>query len=433
MNDPSSEGARTSRPQAVEVDVGSIVGDRYLTRRVIARGGMCVVFEAQHRVTGARVALKSLVRAALGEPDAHERLLREASILGSLRHPNVVKVYDAGVCPVHGPFLALEMIEGRPLDGLLAVRGKLAVDQAVALLVQLCDALHDAHRRGVVHRDVKPSNVLISRTPVGDQVELIDFGVASETDATRKLTRHGELLGTVEYMSPEQLLGTTVDARTDVYAAGVLLYECLVGAVPFSGPSTTVIARVLSGERPPLIDRPDVPAALAQAVDRATLQDARDRYSSTRELAFACLDALGQIPRLALLEAQPQSASLLEEHAARRSAKVDDGSSRRRHVRAPYVTPVRVFVGERHVDGRTEDVSEGGLLVVVDEEVPNETPVRVRFTLPTHGRVVLASATTRWVRSHRSVRALGLAFHDLAEEHLEDIRAYVRIVGVEPT
>jgi tRNA A-37 threonylcarbamoyl transferase component Bud32 len=416
----------------VELGLGSVVADRYVARRAIARGGMCVVHEAEHRVTKARVALKTLTLEALGSPAIHERLLREARILGSLRHPNVVQIHDAGSCPSHGPFLALEMIEGRPVDGLLAVRGQLPVDQAVALVAQLCDALHDAHRRGVVHRDVKPANILISRTPIGDQVELIDFGVASEVQSEHKLTRHGELLGTVEYMAPEQLLGTSVDARTDVYAAGVLLHECLVGTVPFGGPSTTVIARLLSGQRPPPIARPDVPAALADAVARAILPDARDRFPTARDFAFACLDALAEPPRLALLEAQPGTTSLHDEYVARRAAAPEpDVASRRRHVRAPYVTPVRVFVGDRHVDGRTEDISEGGLLVVTDGEVPHDAEVRVRVTLPTLGKVVLLPATTRWVRSHRSTRALGLAFTELSGDVREDIRSYMKIVGTE--
>ncbi|MCB9623963.1 MAG: protein kinase [Sandaracinus sp.] len=431
--DPNPRTPYDSAPtHYTELGLGSRVADRYVARRVIARGGMCAVYEAEHRVTGARVALKALTHGALESPSARERLLREARILGVLRHPNVVQIHDAGVCPQHGPFLALEMIEGRPLDGLLAVRGQLPVDQAVALVVQLCDALHDAHHRGVVHRDVKPSNVLISRTPIGDQVELIDFGIASMADSERKLTKHGELLGTIEYMAPEQLLGATVDARTDVYAAGVLLHECLVGAVPFDGTPTTVIARMLSGERAPLIERPDVPPALANVVARAILTDARDRYPSARELAFACLDALGELPRLSLLEAQAHTTSLHDEYVARRASAPElDASSRRRHVRAPYVTPVRVFVGDRHVDGRTEDVSEGGLLVVTDGDVPHDAEVRVRVTLPTQGKVVLLAATTRWVRAHRSVRALGLAFTNLPEEVRQDIRAYVEIVGAE--
>lgn len=432
MKDPIPSRANDARPHYVELQLGSVVADRYVARRAIARGGMCAVYEAEHRTSGARVALKVLTNHALASEGARERLLREARILGGLTHPNVVQIHDAGVCPSHGPFLALEMIEGRPLDGLLAVRNRLPVAQCVALVVQLCDALDDAHRRGVIHRDVKPSNVIVSRTPVGDQVELIDFGVASESDTdTPKLTRHGEMLGTVEYMSPEQLLGTSTDARTDVYAVGVLLHECLVGNVPFTGPATTTIARRLSGEPAPRIEDPEVPSALADVVARAILSDARDRFASARELAFACLDALGEMPRLCLLESPAQQgASLLDEYLARRDAKTEpDPSTRRRHVRAPYVTPARIFVGDRHVDARTEDISEGGLLVIANTDVPNESEVRVRVTLPTQGKVVLLPAVARWVRTHRSTRAIGLAFGDLPSDVVADIRTYVQIVG----
>jgi serine/threonine protein kinase len=432
VKDPIPARAPEGRPPHVELTLGSLVADRYVVRRAIARGGMCTVHEAEHRVSGHRVALKALTSHALASEAVHERLLREARILGTLRHPNVVQILDAGVCPSHGPFLALEMIEGRALDGLLAVRTRLPVAQCVALVVQLCDALDDVHRHGVVHRDVKPSNVLISQTLIGDRVELIDFGVASESDRDApKLTRHGELLGTVEYMSPEQLLGTTIDARTDVYAVGVLLHECLVGAVPFTGPATTTIARRLSGEKAPLIEHPDVPRALADVVARAILADARDRFASARELAFACLDALGDLPRLSLLESPAGGSSLQDEYLARRAAKPaePDPSTRRRHVRAPYVTPARIFFNDRHVDCRTEDVSEGGLLAIASADVPNGVEVRVRVTLPTQGKVVLLPAVTRWVRTHRSTRAVGLAFGELPDDVVADIRTYVEIVG----
>ena len=126
-----------------EAQPGSIVDERYETKRIIARGGMAAVFEAVHVRSGLRVALKVLHADSLRSDEARQRLLREATALGSLRHPNVVQILDAGVCPSHGPFLALEMIEGRALDGLLAVRTRLPVAQCVALVVQLCDALDD--------------------------------------------------------------------------------------------------------------------------------------------------------------------------------------------------------------------------------------------------------------------------------------------------
>lgn len=425
---------------ATEVALGDLVGGRYQARRAIARGGMGVVFEAEHVLTGARVALKALTADGLRAGRAHERILREARVLGALRHPNVVQIHDAGVCDRHGPFIVLEMIEGRPLDGLLATRHKLPVAQAIAVLVQLCDALDDAHRRGVIHRDIKPSNVLISRTPLGDQVELIDFGIASEVDdlpsAPResgpKLTREGEILGTVGYMAPEQMLGTPYDHRVDVYAAAALAYECLVGCAPFDGPPTTVIARVVSGQRPPLATElePTVPPALAAVLARALSFDPRERQDSARDLAFACLDALGgALPELELLERTAGSRSIASDHRVARASRVDDATARRQFVRAPYVTPARIFAGEGVFDGRTEDISEGGALLLTSAEVPSDVTVKVRVSLPTSGRVVVLDATTRWVRTSHSLRAIGLRFVDPPADVLADIRQYTNIMA----
>lgn len=434
---------RELRPVATEVAVGDVVAARYYARRAIARGGMGVVVEAEHVVTGARVALKALTADGLGAGRAHDRILREARVLGALRHPNVVQILDAGICDRHGPFIVLEMIEGRPLDGLLATRQKLPVDQTVALLVQLCDALDDAHRKGIVHRDVKPSNVLISRTPVGDQVELIDFGIASEPrgaregDVTRetgpKLTREGEILGTVGYMAPEQLLGTPFDHRVDVYAAAALAYECLVGCAPFDGPPTAVIARAVSGARPPLATElePSVPTALAVVLARALSFDPGERQSSARELAFACLDALGDtLPELELLERVPGRRSIASDHRAARASRAEEVSARRQFVRAPYVTPARIFAEDGSVfDGRTEDISEGGALLLTAAEVPSDVTVKVRLSLPTSGRVVVLEATTRWVRTSRSLRAIGLRFTSPPVDVTGDIRHYTDIMA----
>lgn len=414
-----------------EAQPGSIVDERYETKRIIARGGMAAVFEAVHVRSGLRVALKVLHADSLRSDEARQRLLREATALGSLRHPNVVQIYDAGECPQHGPYLSLEMIEGRPLDGILVARRRLPTDQSVAVLVQLCEALDEVHRRGLVHRDVKPSNLLISRTPIGDRVELIDFGIAKLGDTSQpKLTRAGDMLGTLDYMSPEQLLGDQlIDSRTDVYAAAVLLYECLTGEVPFAGPPTTLVARIVSGAKPePLASRGvDVPA-LDAVIARALEMDVDARFATPRELALATLAAVGDVAELSLLDVPTGGMSIVQEHRAR--SRQNAAEARRQYARAPYVTPARIAVGDRTIDGRTEDISEGGLLVVTEGELAAGTVVQVRFSLPTSGRVVQVAATAQWAKSHRNLRALGLRFEDPPDELQADVRRYVEIVGV---
>jgi len=215
-----------------EAQVGDVLDGRYTLRRQIARGGQGAVLEGEHRVTQARVAVKTLIRPALEMAEAHARLILEARILGAVRHPGLVAIHDAGTCEKHGPYLVLEMIEGRPLDGILLTRRKLPVGQAVAIARQLCDALSEVHHHGIVHRDVKPANLLIEATRGSDRVQLIDFGIATmgagerPAEASSKLTKAGEILGTIEYMAPEQLMTTgPVDGRADVYAVGVVLYE----------------------------------------------------------------------------------------------------------------------------------------------------------------------------------------------------------------
>ncbi len=464
-----------------EAGKDDIVDRRYRVRREIAKGGMGTVTEVEHVVTGARLALKTLRGSVLANGVARERLLREAKSLGSLRHPGVVAVIDAGFCPLHGPFVAFEMIEGRPLDGLLLARGRLGVEQSVALAFELADVLDYVHRHGVLHRDVKPSNVIIADTPVGDRVELIDFGIAAQQRAPEaRLTTEGEVLCTVEYASPEQLMTPhQVDERSDVYSAAALLYECLTGTVPYTGPLTAIIARHAMGTPAPQASshRPDIPGALNALLERALRPNPDERFQSARELRDECEKVLGAPPpALALLETAGSSASRTAEtdqapdplpgrpiqanqftaparppplptpaitaavQAPERQAPPRQAPPRqapprqapqRRFERAAYVTPVRVLLGSRSLDGRTEDISEGGVLLVTEGLCDADQVVDLKMPLPGSGRVASLKAKTRWVRKNRDRRALGLEFVDPPEDVCADIRLYVSLMGAE--
>jgi len=417
----------------------AVIDRRYVLKREIARGGMGCVFEAQHVVTRARVALKVLRKPALDLADAQERLLREARILGSLRHEMLVAVYDAGVCAKHGPYITLELIDGRPLHGILLSRQTLPVAQTVALGVQLCEALSTVHQAGVVHRDVKPSNVLVTHTAMGDHVELIDFGIAKilgepdvKSHAEPKLTRVGEVLGTIEHMSPEQLLGrASVDLRTDIYAVGVLLYECLSGEVPLGGSPPVVMSNMIAGTLPRSLRerRQDVSEALEQVVFTALALDPDKRFASARALSTALVAAAGgSVASLDLLGfGTPERPVTLAGPTPRAP---DSGAQRRQYARALYVTPVRIVLGPGKVhDGRTEDISEGGLLIVTQEECAGDQQVQVRLPLPTSGRVVTVEGITRWVKTRKDQRALGVEFTNVGADARVEIARYVEIMG----
>jgi tRNA A-37 threonylcarbamoyl transferase component Bud32 len=409
----------------------ALVGGRYAVRREIASGGICVVYEAEHLVTQARVALKLLHPAYRNRADQAARLLRESRLLARLRHPSIVTIHDAGECREHGPFLALELIDGRPLDGVLLARRTLGVEQAVGLGIHLCEALEAAHAAGIVHRDVKPSNVLLcARAGGGSQVKLIDFGVAAGSDGTadaRRLTRVGDVVGTLEYMAPEQLMESSpVDARSDVYAVGVLLYECLSGRFPYEGSATALITAFVRGTPVPRLERADVPPALFAVLERALRIDPSARFASAAELGAALAAALaapgGPPPAPALRVLEP-------------AAPASRPEQRRAHARAPYVAPTRIVLASGAVhDGRTEDISEGGVLVVTDTPCGTGERVKMRLPLPAAGRVVTLEGVTRWVRTVRGRQAIGVAFDAVPPDVAAEIRVYVQLVsGQRPT
>lgn len=423
--------------EPVEAKVGAEVDRRYRVRREIARGGMGLVFEAEHVTTGQRVALKLLASVHLGRGPGEKRLLREARILGALRHPNIVRVQDAGVCDLHGPYVALELVDGRPLDGVLLTRSTLPVGQAVALIGQLASALEAVHRGGFVHRDLKPGNLLIAHTPLGDQVELLDFGVAKVADRPddpelEKLTQMGEMLGTREYMAPEQLMGGAVDARTDVYGAAAVLYECLGGDVPYTGEVTAIIAQMLRKTRPaPLRARRNaIPHDLETVVMKGLELEPGDRWLSIASFARACAEALGEpVPALSLLEVQPDATHAAAPVSEAKATLPLRAPARRLHARVPYVAPVRVLVPDgRHVDGRTEDLSEGGALVVSVHAVPTDRTLTVRLPLPGYGRVVEITGIVRWSKQRRNLFASGLEFVGLDDDAKRAVREYVAMM-----
>jgi len=263
--------------------VAHVFSNRYAIERPIARGGMADVFLARDRQLDRPVAVKVLFPEYARDPTFVERFRREAQNAAMLNHANIVSVYDYG--QERGSyFIVMEYVEGPSVRDILKSDGPLPIMQAARITAEIGGALDFAHRHGVVHRDVKPGNVLIM--PSG-QVKVTDFGIAANpTDAGHGLTQTGAVIGTATYFSPEQAQGYQVDGRTDVYALGVVLYEMLTGQPPFTAESPVAVAMKHVREQvvPPTQLRADIPAPLEQIVMKALAKDLDLRYQSAEEM-----------------------------------------------------------------------------------------------------------------------------------------------------
>jgi hypothetical protein len=287
---------RTQAPRAlqlVRVNVDQRIGQElggYRLLEQIGRGGTSVVYRAEHVRLERPAALKLFSR-GVGEDDFGERFLRESRLAASLDHPAIVPVYDAG--EQDGLlWIAMACVEGTDLKALVAAEGPLPARRALGILGQVAGALDAAHSRGLVHRDVKPANILVG---AGDRAYLSDFGVAKEL-ATGGNTRTGSFVGTIEYCAPEQIEGAAVDARTDVYALACVLYEALTGRSPFHRPTEVAVLNAhLHAERPKLGH--GFPAELDRVLEQALARSPSERHSSCGELITAARAAAAE-PRV---------------------------------------------------------------------------------------------------------------------------------------
>ncbi|MCB9614395.1 MAG: serine/threonine protein kinase [Sandaracinus sp.] len=258
----------------------------------LGRGGMGTLYLARHRRLRRDVAVKVIHAAFATHELALARFFREAEALARVRSPHVVQVLDALKVPDGRPALVVEHLEGEDLQARLNRDGRMGVDEALALAVELCRGLAAAHAVGVVHRDLKPSNVFLDER--AGVAKLIDFGVA-HLDGDAALTRTGTVVGTPAYMAPEQVRGSAgVDGRADVYGVGAVLYRCLTGRAPYEGSTpTAVLSKVLEGPpEPPRALAPELPAEAETLVMRAMARDPETRFRSADELAEACKELL---------------------------------------------------------------------------------------------------------------------------------------------
>jgi serine/threonine protein kinase len=283
--------------QRVRCEVQARKLGKYELRREVGRGGMGVVYEAYDATICRRVALKTLCSDVLSGPEANtfiDRLRREAQAAGRLNHPNIVAVYDFGEELQEGAragrmaYITMEFVEGRELQALLATQERLPVAAIVRIMGQLLDALEYSHKNGVVHRDIKPANIMLLQD---DTVKVTDFGIARIESST--LTRAGTVMGSPSYMSPEQFLGLSIDARSDLYSAGVVLYELLAGEVPFPGSFSTAMHKVLNDSPTPVSAlNVHAPKGTDELLGRALAKKPADRFQSAAEFKQAVFATL---------------------------------------------------------------------------------------------------------------------------------------------
>jgi serine/threonine protein kinase len=273
------------------VSQGSLLGGRYRLITRLGKGGMGEVWEAMQEGLGRRVAVKVLLPELLQEPELLTRLQREAQSAASLGHPNIVAVTDFVSSPGEPPFLVMDLLVGRPLSRAIE-EGPMSEARVAFIASQVLDALAAAHRAGIIHRDIKPDNIfLTSIAGVDDIVKVLDFGIAKlygETEAP-KLTMTGAVLGTPQFMAPEQARGRSVDARTDVHAVGTCMYLALTGRLPFSGDSFNALLFAIAEEPAPPVTtvRSSVDPRFAAIVERAMAKDPNARFPSAEEMRAA--------------------------------------------------------------------------------------------------------------------------------------------------
>jgi eukaryotic-like serine/threonine-protein kinase len=282
-------------PASLASLTGQVLDQRYHIARKLGEGGMSYVYQAREIDTGRPVAVKILIPRLSRDPASVERLRREATIATRLNHPNVCPILRLGETSDRLLYLVMPFLDGEPLSEHETRRGPFPLADGIPLLVQMCHGLGHAHDLQIIHRDLKPENVMLvpdSAAPTGFRSVVMDFGLAKERRAgpdVVKLTATGIVLGTPEFMSPEQIRGKPLDGRSDIYALGVLAFELFTGQLPFTGKSAqeTMIARLRGAPTQLRELKSDLPAKLEAVINKALSVNAADRFTSMEELAHA--------------------------------------------------------------------------------------------------------------------------------------------------
>ncbi len=293
-------------------DAGNVLRELpgYRIERELGRGSMGVVYLAEDVHLQRKVALKVLTPSFAGDERFRTRFTRESQVAATLDHPHVVPIYSAG--EAGGLlYIAMRYVDGQDLRAVLQADGPLALERALAVVTQMGDALDAAHEQGLVHRDVKPANILVDWRKGQEHCYLCDFGITKHAGAGSDLTATDQLFGTYDYIAPEQIHGKPVDGRADVYALGCVLYQCLTGAVPFAREGSAALLWAHMHDEPPLATalRPDLPAALDGIVAKAIAKRPEDRYATCGELALALAAVASTVPGSAVPDVAPPPSS----------------------------------------------------------------------------------------------------------------------------
>jgi serine/threonine protein kinase len=367
-----AEPSRSLAPELVDLPLlarngfhhGELIGGKYRVTGLIGEGGMGIVLAAVHDDLERDVAIKVVRHELLQNDDVIERLLTEAQIAACIRSEHVTRVLDVGRLANGSPYLVLERLEGRDLAGILDESGPLELATAVDFVLQVCDALAEAHAGGIVHRDLKPENLFFTTRPDGSAcIKVLDFGISknlSARDRRGAITSPSQVMGSPYYMAPEQIRSKPVDARSDIWALGVVLYELCTGQTPFAADSVPSVCHLVLNEEPtpPRTFAPDLPLALEAVILRCLEKDPARRYGNVAELA-AALSPFGgpeaayyaeRIERV--LRVTGSSGAKLSSTIAKLSSK-DLG--RRKTPRCP---DVRVVVDDSRPDLKTQPSAE---------------------------------------------------------------------------
>jgi eukaryotic-like serine/threonine-protein kinase len=292
----SSQPAAAGKPATVDPVIGRTINDRFKIVSLLARGGMGKVYRAEQLPLGRQCAIKILNPGYAGDqdPEFHKRFFLEASVASKLTHPNTVTIFDYGRTDDDIYYIAMELLEGVTLHRAIRVAGVLAEERVTHISMQVCRALREAHGLGVIHRDLKPANVfLLEHGDEPDYVKILDFGLVKEfaAEPAEQLTQTGLFMGSPKYMAPEQIRGDRVDARTDIYSLGVIMYEMLCGKVPFDRPnSVNILMAHVNDAVPPMRSinpNIEVSEVMEHTVMRCMSKDPDQRFSSMDEVLVA--------------------------------------------------------------------------------------------------------------------------------------------------
>jgi serine/threonine-protein kinase len=292
----SSQPAAAGKPATVDPVIGRTINDRFKIVSLLARGGMGKVYRAEQLPLGRQCAIKILNPGYAGDqdPEFHKRFFLEASVASKLTHPNTVTIFDYGRTDDDIYYIAMELLEGVTLHRAIRVAGVLAEERVTHIAMQVCRALREAHGLGVIHRDLKPANVfLLEHGDEPDYVKILDFGLVKEfaVEPAEQLTQTGLFMGSPKYMAPEQIRGDRVDARTDIYSLGVIMYEMLCGKVPFDRPnSVNILMAHVNDAVPPMRSinaNIEVSEVMEQVVMRCMSKEPDQRFTSMDEVLAA--------------------------------------------------------------------------------------------------------------------------------------------------